>query len=316
MLTTRQSELFRTRGYLLVEGVLDPESDLDPVIAEYEVLLDRLVRQLYDEGKISSLHEGLDFPSRLTEIYHETGETFTQYFDISLPMTNVRPDTPFWTGPAIFNLIRNPALVDLVESILGPEIASNPIQHTRIKPPSQLIGSDMQEGGLVGQTPWHQDAAVIPPDVDTEMITVWVPVTEASREAGCLQFLPNLVSDGLIRHGFGKVDGVEIPADAIVGVEPVAVPAKRGDVLLIHRYCPHASLTNVSGQVRFSLDLRYHPSHQTSGREMFPSFIVRSRSDPGQELTDAAAWTEMWEEARTWLATSPDAPRETYPWLR
>ena len=129
MLSTHQLELFRTRGYLLVEGVLDPESDLDPVIAEYEILLDRLVRQLYDEEKISSLHEGLDFLSRLTEIYHETGETFTQYFDISLPMTNVRPDTPFWTGPSIFKLIRNPALVELVESVLGPEVASKPIQH-------------------------------------------------------------------------------------------------------------------------------------------------------------------------------------------
>ncbi len=51
MLTTQQLELFRTRGYLLVEGVLDPESDLDPITAEYEILLDRMARKLRDDGK-------------------------------------------------------------------------------------------------------------------------------------------------------------------------------------------------------------------------------------------------------------------------
>ena len=45
------------------------------------------------------------------------------------------PDTPFWTGPAVFALLRNQAILDAVESLIGPEIYANPVQHVRIKPP-------------------------------------------------------------------------------------------------------------------------------------------------------------------------------------
>ena len=302
-------------GFVLIEGALDPARSLDPIVAEYDALLAKLADRLCAAGEISDPYAGLPFRERLTEIYRETGQTFAQYFNLSLPMTGVTEETPFWTGPAIFNLIREPALLDLIEAVIGSEIASNPIQHIRIKPPEHILADDMRGSGLVGATPWHQDAAVLPPEAETELVTAWVPISDAPIESGCLQFLKGAHRRGLVRHGFGPVDGLEMPRGA-VDIAPVAVPARRGDVILIHRHCPHASLPNLSDRVRFSLDLRYHPAHQRSGREIFPSFIARSRSVPGRELGDAKIWESMWKEARTWLATSAEAPRETYGWLR
>ena len=316
ILNGAQIDLFGRQGYLLVENLLDPETVLDPIVAEYAARLDGLARDLHRQGKLSSLHDDLDFRARMTAIYRETGETYPQFFNLSIPMTGVTEETPFWTGPAVFALIRNPTLLDVVESVLGPEIASNPIQHIRIKPPAKHIPDAMQASGLVGKTPWHQDAAVLPPAAETELVTVWVPINDAPVETGCLQFVEGGHKAGLSRHGFGKVDGLELPADAVREDSIATVPAKRGDVLLIHRHCPHASLPNVSDQMRFSLDLRFHPAHQASGREIFPSFVARSRSDPSQELIDAAEWTGMWLAARQWLATSADAPQESYAWLR
>lgn len=316
MLSEEQAAQFNDQGFLLVENVLDSAADLEPIEREYEALLDGLAERLFEDGRIKDRCKGLDFRDRLSAIYGETGETFAQYFNLSLPMTDVRVDTPFWTGPAIFNLIRNPRLLDLIESLIGPEVESNPIQHIRIKPPAAEIPDAMQASGLVGSTPWHQDAAVLPPDAKTELVTAWVPINDTPVETGCLQFIAGAHRDGLARHGFGPVDGLELPPEAFPDRQVLTVPARRGDVLLIHRHCPHSSLPNRSNKVRFSLDLRYHPSSQPSGREIFPSFTARSRSEPDRELTDPDAWTAMWTEARTWLATSPEAPKSSYQWLR
>ena len=316
MLSAEQKREFDDLGFLKVEGLLDPELRLDPIAAEYDALSGRLAGRLHREGRISSDFAEHEFRARMTSIFEETGQTFVQFFNLSLPMTGVTEETPFWAGPAVFALIRDERMLDALESLIGPEISSNPVQHVRIKPPEKFVPTAMRESGMVGKTPWHQDGAVLPPEAETELVTAWVPISDVPVESGCLVFDPAAHKRGLVRHGFGPVDGLEMPDDASRAESAHPLPAKRGDVIFIHRLCPHGSLPNTSGQVRFSLDLRYHPSHQTSGREMFPSFVARSRSNPSRELRDAEEWTAMWLKARRWLATSPDAPRQSFEWLR
>ena len=62
----------------------------------------------------------------------------------------------------------------------------------------------------------------------------WVPINDADELNGCLQFIEGGKEHGLIKHGFGPVDGLEIPQEVISNREPVVVPAKRGDILLIN----------------------------------------------------------------------------------
>jgi ectoine hydroxylase-related dioxygenase (phytanoyl-CoA dioxygenase family) len=78
---------------------------------------------------------------------------------------------------------------------------------------------------------------------------------------------------------------------------------KPGSVLLMHPRTVHSSLGNATrDQVRISMDLRYQPAGQPTGRPMFPAFTGRSRSDPAQELHDPEAWARMWLVARARLA--------------
>ena len=107
MLTAEQIELFERQGFLLVGDVLDEEADLAPIVQEYSERLDELAGQLASEGRVSSTYSDLAFRDRMTAICRETGETFAQFFNISLPMVGVSEDTPFLTGPAVFALIRN-----------------------------------------------------------------------------------------------------------------------------------------------------------------------------------------------------------------
>ena len=157
-LTEAQVAQFKEEGYLVVEDVLDPEQDLDPVIEEYADVLDQLAQELYDKGEISSTYNDLPFGERLTKIYAESGRVHAQYFDFSLPQQNVQPDTPMWVGPKVFHLLRNEKLLDAIESLIGPEIYSNPVQHVRLKPPEHLCPVNEDTGRpQIGATPWHQD---------------------------------------------------------------------------------------------------------------------------------------------------------------
>ena len=63
---------FDEQGFVVLEGVLDPAEDIKPVVDEYEDLLDRLSRDWYQEGKLSSTFEDLPFGKRLTEVARET----------------------------------------------------------------------------------------------------------------------------------------------------------------------------------------------------------------------------------------------------
>src|SRR3954451_20482724 len=184
-LTEAQQEQFHREGYLIVEGLFDPEAEIDPIIAEYQGTLENLATELYAQGEISSTYADLPFGQRLIEIYKESGKVHAQYFDFSLPQSDVREDTPFWAGPAVFAMIRNEKLLDAVESIIGPEIYSNPVQHVRLKPPEHLTPKDAEGRVQLGKTPVHQDNGVVLPEADqTNMLTVSFPLWDATVENG------------------------------------------------------------------------------------------------------------------------------------
>ena len=156
------------------------------------------------EGKLESAFSDLPFEERLVEVYR-AGCEYAQAFDIALPNSDIKADTPIHNGPAVFNLLRSPRLLCAVESLIGGEIYSNPIQHVRVKPPSRLIKQEDYRHALVGATEWHQDNGVALPEADdTKMLTAWVAVSEATPEPrllnGCLQVVPKSHRDGIAQH--------------------------------------------------------------------------------------------------------------------
>ena len=145
-LSERDVEHFGDNGYLLVEDVIDTERYLDPMVEEYESLLERLADDLYAAGAVASTYSDLPFGRRLTEIYRDTGRVWAQYFDFSLPFKGVKPDETCHFGPSVFEVLRCPGLLDVVESLIGPEIYSNPVQHVRLKPPERLTPCYLESG--------------------------------------------------------------------------------------------------------------------------------------------------------------------------
>ena len=300
-LDSTATDLFEDQGYVVIRGLLDDEQDVQPVKDEYEALLDSFAAQWLEEGIVSSTYEDLPFERRLAEIAAE-GAPYSRHFDISLA------DGLMHRGPAVFNLLRSPRLLDGAELFLGPELYSNPVQHVRIKVPERLIPDD-RRNALNSKSPWHQDMAVVQPEADdTEMLTVWVAISDATEENGCLLVAPGSHREGLALHckSLGSMP------EEVVGDDRLPLVMESGDVLFMSKGTKHASLSNVSDGARFSFDLRYNPIGQPTGRPWFPGFVARSRSNPESEVRDFEEWDRLWREAQAALEAvdykTPDNP--------
>ena len=194
----------------------------------------------------------------------------------------------------MFHLIRNPKILDVVEMFLGGEISSNPMQHTHVKLPEGDLPENLREKNGVGVTSWHQDQSGASMEADlTPVITAWIPITRATLENGCLVVAPGSHKRGLCLHRGGVIP------DELIGDLRRPLPVKPGDVVFMSKRIMHSSLRNRSTEIRWSFDLRFHPTGLPSGRAWFPTFVVRSRKTPEQELTDAEIWAQMWRLTRS-----------------
>jgi phytanoyl-CoA hydroxylase len=278
-LTETQVQAFREEGFLVAEGVVT-DIDLAPVIAECEAWIDRRARALQAEGKITDLQEGESFDQRFAGLYAQTPEIGS-----GMDIMQMR-------GPATFAFLRNPNLLDAVESLIGPEILCSPIQHIRAKPPAALTG----EGAGFFNVPWHQDAGVTWAEADdSDIVTCWLALVDATVENGCMEVMPHVWKQGFREHQ--AEGGTTIRPDLMPQTSPHAVPVRKGGLVFMHRHTPHRSTPNFTNAVRWSLDLRYQPVGTPTGRPFHPAFVARSRSHLETVLTDHAAWDRLWVAA-------------------
>jgi len=301
MLTQEQIETFGRDGVLVVEDVL-PADVLHAVRREYSALLDDLYADWRAKGLVPD-GTGLDFYEKLLVSYRSGCDWF-QPMDISLPGGEIETDTPFHFGPAVFDMLTNPRLLDLVEDLIGPEITSNPIQHVRLKPPAVNLRGEENRAHIMA-TDWHQDRAVAHAEGDrTNMVTVWLAISDATVENGCLQVVPG--KPQMYPHCPRRQTAI---AEGFLDESKARpLPVKAGGAVIFHPLTPHASLDNVSDRFRWSFDVRYNVTGQPTGRAHFPSFVARSATAPGSVLTDWREWRQMWEDARARLSSQPHIP--------
>lgn len=303
MLTAAQLRAFDEQGYLVIENVLQRQL-LHRLTREYSLLVDEVAKAC---GQITDGWSSLSFEQRLTRLLATFPEAY-ESLDISLPM---RPDLDRFagihTGPAVFELLTDPAILDIVESVIGPEIESSPVQHVRIKPPERKLDAAGKGNSNMAQTGWHQDAAVVHEDADTTpILTVWVAITDATPEMGCMRAVPGSHRrEGPGKHCPGKagLGEIYIPPALLETEQTVDLAVGAGGVVLLHKKTWHGAGPNRSERVRWSFDLRYHPPGYPSGRDCFPGFPARSRMAPDRVLSDPAEWAQLWHAARQDIAS-------------
>jgi ectoine hydroxylase-related dioxygenase (phytanoyl-CoA dioxygenase family) len=101
--------------------------------------------------------------------------------------------------------------------------------------------------------PWHQDNgyAYLEPQ---QYLTCWVALTDATLENGCPWVMPRLHRMGTLEHHATRL-GYECLTSPVEGA--VAVPAKKGDIVVFSSLTPHRTGPNLTSDVRRSYILQY-----------------------------------------------------------
>lgn len=292
-LSPKQVARFTDEGYLVVEGVLGAD-DLDPLIADFDELVDQIAGDLVRAGRIAEPYTGLPFERRLAVLTWACGESLQRR--VSFPANHRR---------AMFDFLNNVQLLDLVEGLVGPEIHCHPTQHVRPKMPAFIGGGACRDFSF--ESPLHQDAAALLPDADdTLVVTTWIPLVDVSADMGPVEVYPGWHHAGLLRHVKAPGGGLTIAADVLRDVAPVPLPLEKGSVLFLHGRTPHQSRPNSTQVVRWSVDLRWNDARRPSGRPL-PGLLVRSRDRP---LTTYEGWLREWESLKR-----ESVPRVLDRWL-
>ena len=336
-LTQDQFQHFVDEGYVIAERALN-DTDLDPVIGGIEAFVDKRARILHEKGLINRLYEGEPFERRLALI---TQENTLIYDDI---------DIMHMRAEALFRFLGNDRMLDLVGSLVGPEITCSPIQHLRAKLPETVAsggngrsgdsgsgdngdsGNDgsgangVNDGSGDGANTENGESDALAARIK-ENVAPWHQDAQVHHEDADPVFiltvwLPLCDTDeenGCLQiiprvHHHRTVywsEGFGIEEGGLPEGEVLSLPMKKGDVLLMHKLIPHRSIPNQSGSIRWSLDLRYQQTGLPTGRSFYPNFIVRSQRHPEFVLSDYNTWSRGWEEALK--VTSKRPPRKNRP---
>ena len=183
---------------------------------------------------VVSMHRTLqmrNFDAQLGQLFKQLGGRLHHDLDICLPQKSVTEHSQVHTGPATFALLKHPKLLDAVSALVGPDIYSNPTQHVRIKPPALEVDTEGTVTAEVATTVWHQDLATVMPEADnSNIVTVWIAVTEATQRNGCLLVAPGSHRRGIAVHCHDPRTNYSRQAipDALVGEKRIAVEAQPG----------------------------------------------------------------------------------------
>ena len=287
---------FIENGFCVIEGLIDHQTIIEPIIQEYTELVQSLWEGWKAESRLTESAEQMSVQEMLVHFHHANIDFF-QHLDISLPAGIVKPDTPIHLGQSVFHLMSDPSLLDVVQKFLGEEITLNPIQHIRMKPPFGDLNTNELRSHIVG-TAWHQDMGVTLKEADqTQMITSWVAISDCPEESGCLRFFPKSHHQGLLSHC--PLPQVGIPDSEIPDSwQSICLPVQSGSVIFFNPYVIHGASENVSKNLRWSFDLRYNVTGYPTGRPQFPEFILRSNQQPTCTYDD---WHQGWLQTKSHL---------------
>jgi len=297
---TTLKKKFEKQGYLIVENVLDFNFDIKPVLNDIEFIMNRLINK-FVPNKLKNKIFKYNFWKKYTYLSKLKIHDFDQYFNIRLPKENLNKDSDFFASQSVFNLIKNNKILNVLEKLIGPEIMSNPVQNSRIKQPEKFLTKDLVFDGLSGRTPWHQDAGVMSANGQkfTDLITVWVPFTKTTKKNGCMLTINGSHKMGLLNHDNGYKGQAQIRNSELLDkIKPVALEANIGDIVILTKHTVHCSLPNLSNNFRISMDLRYNKAGQPSGRDLLPSFYIKSKNKKNITIKNYKEWLTLWEKAK------------------
>ncbi|KAL4219387.1 hypothetical protein ACF0H5_021967 [Mactra antiquata] len=267
-----QIDKFFKEGYLVVEDFFKPE-ELQPCRDAIAEMVELLANKLYDAGKIKNLYKEYGLFQRLTKLEEEfKGANILLFKHQKMPK-------------AFRDIWCNERLLNVVEQLIGPDIAGHPVWNMRTKTPNSKAMD----------VPWHQDSGYFSEESYDHLIpTAWIPFLDTNEQNGCMQV-------ARYGHKLGKMgkhtcchsdtwfidlseDVMEQDLDINIKNDLVTVPIPYGGFLLFSNIIPHRSLKNVSNDIRWSIDLRWQSPKEDYGFYGIAEGVL-FRDSTGEKIT-------------------------------
>ena len=160
------------------------------------------------------------------------------------PRTSCRRSSACTGGPAFASFLRSPDLLPVIEALLGPGDVDCFLSQFIFKNP-----------GAWGQ-PWHQDSYYFPFEPPRRIVGLWLAVTEATLENGCLHVLPGSHREPVHEHVPDRRPGANYGYTEIVDHDPTGQQPslmEPGDLLVFDSHLMHRSTDNRSAGIRAAM---------------------------------------------------------------
>jgi phytanoyl-CoA hydroxylase len=145
--------------------------------------------------------------------------------------------------PIFIEFLKDPRVIELVVASIGEDVDCFL---------SQFI---FKNSGARGQ-PWHQDSYYFPFEPLRPIVGLWLAITEATLENGCLHILPGSQSEGIKEHvpdrrinannGYVEIIDHDMSGSQACLLQP-------GDLMVFDSHLMHRSTDNVSAGVRAAM---------------------------------------------------------------
>ena len=197
--------------------------------------------------------------------------------------------------PWMLELASRPALVDMAEALLGPDllIAGSVLLH---KPPHDPAFAS-----------WHQDNTYA-----TFSLSAWIALTDSQDANGCMRVVPGTHAHGRLPHVVSTdahnmlARGPQL-ADAVDESAAVSVVLKAGEFSFHHPAIIHGSGPNGSGIGRTGFVVRFATPHVAEAKN--PMVRLRGSGDCSHlPLMSTAPPDDLDEGIRAWEEGSRVGP--------
>jgi hypothetical protein len=177
-------------------------------------------------------------------------------------------------SPWFNDLIRHPRILDAIEDVIGPNILVWTSTFFIKEPHSPTFAA------------WHQDGTYFGLD-PKEQVCAWLALTDASREAGCMEQLSSRGAPRQYHHAaLGLANSINRAGQTIVEAfdesQPVAMALPAGSFSLHHELAVHRSAPNHASHRRIGIGLNYIPTHvRVDGAVRCCAMLVRGEDRYG-----------------------------------
>jgi phytanoyl-CoA hydroxylase len=274
-------EHYHKHGWYLAKNVLPPDL-LNCCQYVLEEWTESMVQKWLKAGLIKDPRTDLDFRTRFNTLWIEAGKP-------NYPRSPRKPLVDL-CPQEMYTILRHHTLVDLAELFLNTEdLISHTVWNSRPKTPDATFTD----------TPWHQDGQYFRNQAHLHIMTMWFPLHDVSETDSCLAVAPDF-DRALLYENF------EYPENGFVGIKreeaaklpTLPVPMQKGDVLVFPQLTPHRALSNSSGKMRWSMDMRYVNTRKAMPPALDQGLIVRS--DGEYTATGYEEWHAKWTPDVTW----------------